>query len=168
MAKFVLWRMLAAAMSLSACQSVEADPPTSGIHPPPAPMVYIASLPRDQWTFREIIWHPEEGCSEVSCSAGYNADPLFVSVSLNALCCGQRGETLTLMASSRACLSPAYYVAPPQFLERMSDRQIDAFLQRKTTQLVDGVKLRCGLSTDLSVPTSPLLALTARHRAKVR
>lgn len=157
-----------ASLSVWGCSTVQADFPSGSIHPPPAPLTYIGSLPRGQWTFGEVIWRPSGPCSEVSCEAGYNADPLFVSVKISASCCGQPGATIVFMASSRECPSPSYFVARPQFVARMTDRQINAFVAQKTLQVVESLGARCALPAGLSVPISSLALLTTGYSGNVR
>lgn len=158
----------AAVLCAWACQSIEADFPSGSIHPPPAPLTYLSALEREQWTFGEVVWRPSGPCSQISCEAGYNADPLFISVKIAALCCSQKGATITFMASSRECPSPSYFVAIPEFVARMTRKEMDAFVARKTSEVVESLGSRCALPPELSIPTSPLAALTTGYTGPVR
>lgn len=158
----------AAALCVLGCQSIEADFPSGSINPPPAPLTYLSALERNEWTFGEVVWRPSGPCSQISCEAGYNADPIFVLVKIAALCCGQQGATVTFMASSRACPSPSYFVALPELVAQMTRAEMDAFIARKTSEVVGSLGSRCALPPQVSIPTSPLGALTTGYTGPVR
>lgn len=158
----------AASSCVWGCQGDVADFPSGSIHPPPAPLTYVSSLPRNQWTFGETLWRSSQPCSEVSCEAAYNADPLFVTVKISASCCGQPGAAIHFMASSRECPNPTYFVARPQFLARMTDAQINAFVARKTSEVIRSLGSQCALPADLSAPPSPSRGLMSGYGGSVR
>jgi len=135
------------------------DPPSATIDPPPGVMDYIGTMPAGKWTFGKLLWQGQQACSQDSCEAAYNANPLFVLVQRQRNCCEDHGYSVAVTVRARDCQSVSYYLAFSKDLDRLSQDQRSSLVARKIGQLTKGVESACQLASTTIVPTEAVASL---------
>ena len=134
------------------------DPPSALIDPPPGPIDYVASLPRDEWTFARLLWQGRDTCTSDNCEAAYNAAPLFLSVMREKECCGGTDVSYTVVARVRDCSAVAYYLAWQTKIGRTKAQRL-ALVERHTKAMAASILSECHVSEKVDVPTAALSTL---------
>ncbi len=149
-----------AVLAVSACSTTPSfsDPKSGRIDPPPAPLNYVASFPKDRWVFGRLLWRSPEACTANGCEAAYNAAPLFLLVSKQQLCCGSPGYSLMIQANVQDCPSVTYYVVASKDVERLKEDKV-AFVARKVRSLASSIVSACKAPDGAAIPTEPLKLL---------
>jgi hypothetical protein len=125
------------------------DPPGLSIDPPPAPLAGLETLPRATWVL-------SRDCSADRCGAGYNADPLFLSVDKQKACCGEAGYSLEVTGSARGCSSVSYYLVWSERIKKMKEESRTSLISRHAKQIATSIAEACRLqSGGADIPELP-------------